>query len=218
MAILRTGIYGNYYGSVVGTSSTLTTAQMQVNATYIMSFLVAKGWSLNAIAGILGNMQHESALNPGRWQSDVPGNMSSGYGLTQWTPASKHTQWCADNGYDDYSTMDANLEHIIYEKTYGGQYYPTASYPETFTEFSVSTKTPYYLACAFAWNYERSWVVLYGSEEEKEALRQKRGNAAASWYEYLTGVTPDNPVTPSASGKRKKYNFVLFNRRRRFYG
>lgn len=42
-----------------------------------------------AIAGMLGNVQAESGLNPWRWQGDVYGT-SRGYGLFQFTPASDY--------------------------------------------------------------------------------------------------------------------------------
>jgi len=44
-----------------------------------------RGWGCSdgAIAGLLGNMQAESALIADRWQSDEVGNMSGGYGLVQ---------------------------------------------------------------------------------------------------------------------------------------
>lgn len=45
------------------------------------------GWTSEAVAGMAGNMQHESGLNPWRWQSDTV-NTSAGYGLPQFTPAS----------------------------------------------------------------------------------------------------------------------------------
>lgn len=47
------------------------------------------GYSLEAQAGILGNIQAESALNPWRWQDDSVSltSRSKGYGLLQFTPA-----------------------------------------------------------------------------------------------------------------------------------
>lgn len=219
MSNLRTGSYGNYYGSYYSQSVSLTTEQMNVNAFYIYKYLSAQGWTLQAISGILGNIENESAINPGRWQSDDVGNLSGGYSLTQWTPASKYINWCSSQGYEDPSEMDNALARIIYELENGGQYYPTSGYAETFSEFSQSTKTPYYLACAFAWNYERSWTVLYGTDSEKEALREKRGSSAEKWYTFLSGgETPDTPnppnPTPGTRRKRRKYNFVLFTKRR----
>lgn len=213
MSNVRTGTYGTYYGSYYNESVSLGQAQKEVNAYYIYKYLSAKGWTLQAISGILGNIEHESAINPGRWQSDTVG--TGGYSLTQWTPASKYIDWCTSQGYADPSEMDNALARIIWELENNVQYAPTSGYPETFREFSKSTKSPYYLACAFAWNYERSAVVLYGTEEEKEALRQRRGGSAEEWYTFLSGEEPPTPPTPvPVIRSRKKYNFVLFRKRR----
>lgn len=215
MSNLRTGKYGEYYGSYWGESAPLTTAQMEVSAFYIYSALIDKGWTPQAIAGLLGNAQHESSINPGRWQSDSVGSLSSGYGLVQWTPAENYINWCGDQGRKDPSEMDNAIARILYELDNNLQYYPTSDYPASFQQFTQSTASPYDLACAFAWNYERSWTVLYGTEAEKEALRQLRGGAAENWYTFLTGKEP----TPPGSGgsiknkRRKKYNFVLFGRK-----
>ena len=60
----RYGQYGLYYGNDYSSSEALTLTQMQINAEYIYRALTAQGWTLNAIAGILGNMQSESSINP----------------------------------------------------------------------------------------------------------------------------------------------------------
>ena len=60
----RTGQYGTYWGNTYNSSNTLTMEQMKVNAIYIWNYLREQGWTLNAVAGMLGNMQSESAINP----------------------------------------------------------------------------------------------------------------------------------------------------------
>lgn len=47
----------------------LSQVQMNANAVEVYKYFSGRGWSLNAIAGILGNMQSESYVNPGVWQS-----------------------------------------------------------------------------------------------------------------------------------------------------
>ena len=61
---LRTGTYGNYWGNDYNTSNALNQSQMEVNATYLYNALTSRGWTLNAVAGVLGNMQSESSINP----------------------------------------------------------------------------------------------------------------------------------------------------------
>lgn len=46
-------------------------------------------WTVEAVSGMLGNVQAESGLNPWRWQGDSYGT-SRGYGLFQFTPASSY--------------------------------------------------------------------------------------------------------------------------------
>lgn len=158
---------------VVSGNRYLTLAEMQVNARYIYQFLSSRGWTLNAIAGMLGNFQKESTINPGIWQSLDEGNTSLGYGLVQWTPATKYLDWCTSEGLEP-SDMDSALLRIIYELENGLQYYPTDDYPETFSQFKTSTKSAYYLGMAFVYNYERP-----------ASATSERGENAQYWYDYL---------------------------------
>ena len=59
----------------------LTEAQMQGNAIEVHKYFAKMGWSLNAIGGILGNMEKESNINPGLWQSLQEGKYKGGYAL-----------------------------------------------------------------------------------------------------------------------------------------
>ena len=60
----RTGTYGTYWGNTYNSSNSLTLEQEQINAIYIWTALQNEGWTLNAVAGMLGNMQSESSINP----------------------------------------------------------------------------------------------------------------------------------------------------------
>ena len=54
----------------------LSQSQMTDNAQYIADYLINKGWTRNAIAGILGNMQRESTLNPGLFTATCQADMA----------------------------------------------------------------------------------------------------------------------------------------------
>ena len=157
---------GNFY---------LTTEQMQGNAREVLSFFEQKGWSLNAIAGICGNMQSESNINPGIWQSLQEGNYSGGFGLVQWTPATNYTNWAGANGYG-ITDPNGQLTWIDSVTVSFGQWIATAAYPLSFDQFKVSGESPEYLASAFLKNFERA-----GVEVEAERRQQAR-----YWYNYLS--------------------------------
>lgn len=190
----------------------LTQPEMEANAIYIWGYLKARGWSKNAVAGMLGNMQTESTINPGIWEGLNEG-VGPGYGLVQWTPFTKYTEWCASRGLVA-SSMDAALQRIEYELENGLQYYPTDNYPLTFAEFKVSTQTPEYLAQAFLLNYERP----------ADSNQPNRSTQARAWYDYLNSGTtpdepdePDEPTTPKPFPKSKPLStLLLVASRRRF--
>lgn len=192
--ILRIGLYGTYYGNEKNSSNPLNKTQMEHNATYIKNYLTNQGWTLNAICGILGNMQSESSINPGRWQSDDVGNTSGGYGLVQWTPATKYQNWV--NPLEDYSTMDNNLSRILYELTNNIQWIKTPQYNYSFQEFTQSEDTPYNLGMAFVTNYERP-----------ESISTQRGLNAVSWWKFFGGTT--------ITTKKKRFKWVLYSRKLR---
>lgn len=168
----------------------LTESEMETNARYIYTTLVARGWSPTAVCGMLGNMETESTINPGIWQNLDAGNVSLGFGLVQWTPSTKYTSWCDARGLDP-SHMDSALARIEWELENGEQFYPTDYFPVTFAEFKVSTETPSHLAKVFLRNYERP------ADPDQPA----RSSQAEKWYTLLKGSeggeTPDpDPPTP----------------------
>lgn len=167
----------------------LTEAEMKVNARFIYDYLTTRGWTAQAVCGMLGNMETESTINPGIWQNLDAGNTSLGYGLVQWTPSTKYTSWCSERGLDP-STMEAALERIIYELENGLQYYPTDSYPLTFAEFKTSTQTAAYLANAFLLNYERP------ADQNQPA----RATQATKWYSYLKSSSPGDSGDEGSEG------------------
>lgn len=214
---LRTGQFGSYYGNDFNSSNALTQAQMETNATYIYSYLTSKGWTTNSIAAMLGNMQAESTINPGRWQGNNVGG-GPAYGIVQWDPFSKYINWATSNGFSDPSEMDSNLARIIWEVENKQQWYGTGNYSGmSFEEFATSSEPVSYLAVGFLLCYERP-------ADQSESVQNYRSSLAEAWYTYLTGVTPTPPgPEPGGSGasatKKNKFKFVLFNKRRRgMYG
>ena len=152
----------------------LTESHMQGNALEVYNFFSARGWTLNAIAGMLGNMERESNINPGLWQSLNYGNYSGGYGLVQWTPATNYTDWASANGYS-ITDPQGQMIWIDTVTVSSGQWIATSEYNLSFDAFKTSTQSPEWLASAFLKNFERA-----GVEAEDE-----RRSDARKWYDYL---------------------------------
>ncbi|OUM56495.1 hypothetical protein PIROE2DRAFT_18884 [Piromyces sp. E2] len=133
-------------------------------ATEVYNFFKAKGWTKNAICGLLGNMEFESNLNPNRKQSG-----GNGYGLVQWSPASVTAKTQCLRIQYEFGLQNTNSN----EK----QYYKTKQCNLTFSQFSKSTSSPEYLAECFMRNYERP--------NEKKAQLPKRKEYAKKWFKHF---------------------------------
>lgn len=153
---------------------------MENNAAIIYPRLSLYKWTEQAIAAVLGNMQTESTINPGIWESLKP--FEGGYGLVQWTPYTKYSEW-AGVGWE--GNGDRELSRIIFESENELQWRTDLSwsYKMSFKEFTRSTKTPTYLADVWLKNYERP----------ADLDQPKRGEQAEKWYTFITGLIPDYP-------------------------
>lgn len=169
----------------ISNNTYLNTADQQNNATEFWNALGSWGWSVEAVCGMLGNIQSESTVNPGVWQNFDEGNLDLGLGLVQWTPATKLISWCSEQGYS-YTDGLAQCLRIQWELENGEQWIPTIAYPMTFEEFHKSTLSPYNLAIIFLMNYERP-------REAGADVQATRGNQAQDWYRYLEGKEPIPP-------------------------
>lgn len=166
------------------------TTEAQANNAYcIITYLLAQGWQFEAICGLLGNIQSEGQTQPGKWESDAYGDTSKGFGLVQWTPATKYFNWALgewgheqwepyyySGWYECYRIAMECAQHV------GGQWIPTPDFNISFIEFAegrgLAAPTPEArvreAASAFLYNYERP--SSYGSE-------QQRRQRAYEWYD-----------------------------------
>lgn len=175
----------------------LTEEEKENNATIIYTYFYNKGYSLNAICGMLGNFEYESYLCPDKWEDAYP-PYQGGYGLIQWTPytvyASHYSDW--------HTNHNRQLEFINDKDNYSGNWIPTTNYPLKWDEFKVSNSDVDYLTRAYFYERERgTWSNL-------------RVVYAIKWYNYFEGYVPPEP-SPKKRGKG--YKFYLFDRRRKIW-
>ncbi|MFK4795111.1 phage tail spike protein [Lactococcus petauri] len=170
------------------------------NAWIVWQFLKSKGYTEQAAAGILGNMDQESGVMPDTEQIGGPA-----YGLVQWDgsayplvpPATWNGREYVQNlmraagisgDYKIAKTQSQLLEWCMFN----GQYIPTSSYPYSVAQFkgltNISTATT-----AFEANFERP-----------AATHPERVQLAIKWYNKLHGL---KPPTPSGSLKEQLDKF-----------
>lgn len=180
----------------IGKNAYLSSSERDNNAKIIYNELTTLGWSLNAICAVLGNMYKESTINPNIWEN-LTVNTERGYGLVQWTPATKLIEWCDSVG-KDYTSGDAQIERIEWEKNNGAQwgknnyasdYGYSTSPPITFAQFSTSNLSVDELTNYFVLYYERPAKKYY------ESTLQERKDSANYYYNLFSGEITEYKVS-----------------------
>ena len=88
----------------------LTQAEKDENASRVYTFFTKQGWTKEAICGMLGNMDVESRMNP-----RAASQGADTYGLVQWHPASKLTNWAISENLD-WELGVTQCKRIAYEE------------------------------------------------------------------------------------------------------
>lgn len=168
-----------------------SSGDMTSNGLVVAKKLAAKGLSKAAVAGVLGNLQLESGINPK--QAQIGGG--GGFGLAQWTPRSKIRAWLDANGMTDVSDddLEGQATMLASEATRKSAW---AGHDTEYDDWK-STSDPKKAAVDFRAGYERAGV-------PNDALREQY---AQDWYDNklddmtFTGVATDeaNTITVSAS-------------------
>ena len=170
----------------------LSRSEMDQNAIKFYYEMTRLGVGYNAILGMLANLEVESNINPGIWESLDPYN--GGYGLTQWTPYTKYSNWAGAN-WEDNGLKEC--ERIVYEAGNGLQWFanpaaPDHGYPEnppiTFLDYLSSNELPKTLA-----DY---WTLYYEHPAEYViASRLAQHQSQVDYYDALLGGgSPPSPV------------------------
>ena len=192
--------------AVVGTDKNrLPREQQEANAEYIYAYLLNEGWSENAIFGLLGNIEHESHLNPGTWYE--LDNINKAYGLVQWRDAerlyekirefanenitsinveSAKMYEIADRMAEEYplELINIQLEYLIETSCKGAEerrWIPALNencpYKMTYEQYIANSECSIEdMALVFHGSYERSNVI--------SSLKDRKKNATI-WYDYF---------------------------------
>lgn len=135
----------------------LTYEQALNNANIVFNFFKDKGYTKEAICGLLGNMWRESHVNPSL--HEVGG---TGYGLTQWTPKDKLLTRLAllalaDNGDNQLKVLERELTDGANNSSSNfSQWYDVGEW--TLAKFKTSKDIHYTTEC-FMRAYERPGVL-----------------------------------------------------------
>ena len=153
----------NKFQQWLSPSQSLHNAQNIINLLYVDG----KDWTKESLCALLGNMRHESSINPNMYEYGYKWSADRGFGLVQWTPRSKYWNWAIQKGFKESELRngEAQVSRIEYEIENGIQYIANGhqrrygkaeKYNFSFADFRKNTQnlSVNQLTEAFMWNYE----------------------------------------------------------------
>lgn len=199
----------------ISRSGALTQAEMENNADIIINYYRTLGINDRTIAGILGNMQAESSINPER--NEVGG---AGYGLVQWTPVSVLQNHCNTLGLSPYNDGDVQIQVLIAEiqnqanvaEWYSSSAFISNYYNSGATSDMVGITGSQFLNNEMNWNPDKL-AILFMSAYERPSYDPAtnhynlRMQYALEWFEYMGGIIPPTPI---GRKKRKKFPWSIY--------
>lgn len=142
----------------------LTEEQSLSNAQLVANHFKGTDWTQEAISALLGNMRHESSINPNMYEYGYEWEEDRGFGLVQWTPRSKYWEWAVARSLPPREG-NSQLARINYEvdnniqwiaNGHALRYGLSDKYDFSFADFRTNAQglTVEALTEAFMWNYE----------------------------------------------------------------
>ena len=175
----------------------LTSAQIYDNAKEIWDLLTGTyNFTEQAAAGVIGNFQYESQMNPAQWQYGKTigdwDNKTTGLGLGQWTPPSKLGDYCGGN---TQAAISDGAKQVQFTATNSGQWVQRVNsrgysdyyglngilYFTSIAEYSQATNEPEDMATVWCACWEGC-----GKKYFQDTYNGRR-EAARYWYDMFSG-------------------------------
>ena len=206
-----------------GWASTYGTEQTD-NAREIWDTLVNQyGWTENSASAVLGNFQVESYINPGQWEIGYNYDRSRGFGLGQWTPSTKISNYI---GSTDRDAMADGAKQIMFLLSQPGQYSTHYLDPDGSSSYYNETGLPYISSMAefsqsnaSITDLTKLWAICWerpGSTYYTSSIASRISHAD-HWKNEFSGSEPEPPTppTPPTPGEAQTIYYFLMRRRKR---
>ena len=199
-------------------------SEMENNANMVINFYRSQGVVDETIAGILGNMQAESTIQPILNERGGGG----GFGLVQWTPKSLLINHASALGISDYNNGDNQCQVIIQEIIGASsirEWYTTSAFISNYYNSGASSDMigitgDQFLNNSMNWTADKLAIMFMAGYERPSYdpsvnHYQNRMTYALNWKQYMEGIIPPpTPVTPAPIGNVE----LRFSRFGDYYG
>ena len=193
-----------WYQNITDQYGALSAKQTYNNAMCTYWGFKALGYTDEATAGIMGNIEVESAhtFNPGQWEFGYHMAPSSGFGLFQFTPSTKYTQWAKQKGINIQDATQNGNGQLKWVNEHPGQW----TGPYKWQDFKKLTSVD---------KSAKDWMLHWERPADQSVNAQNyRAKLAREWYEKIKtfgpgpGPGPDPDPVPDP-GKPIDYKKII---------
>ena len=168
------------------------------NAQEVYDKLTNAGWTHNAACAVIGNLIHESTgINPGQFQGGYGYSWSAGFGIAQWTPGTKVSNYIGSQSQGVADNGDRQMDLLISDSQQYNTYFLN---PDGSSHYYNLTGLPYITSMAAFSRSNASvndltavWMICWERPNADYAALSSRQQYAAYY---------DNLFTPVVSGHR----------------
>lgn len=184
-----------------------TSANVLDNAQEVYNKLTGAGWTRNATLAVIGNLCLESTgINPGQFEGGYNYSWSRGFGIGQWTPGTKVTDYIGSQAQGVADNGDRQLDFLLSEPA---QYSTVYLNPDGSSDYYNLTGLPYISNMAdFSQSTESIadlttlWAICWERPGAQYLNRAQRITYATYFESQIQGDTPQTgyPVTVTVTG------------------
>lgn len=178
------GTHVTWHQVVTDAYGALTADEKYDNAILTYYALVHMGFTDEAAAGVMGNIQAEGDFNPGQWEHGFNMAPSSGYGMFQYTPSTKYTDYATIMGVDINDPDQNGPSQVQWLDDHPSQWKASAA-GYSYDAYKQLTDER---AAAIAW-------MLYWERPASTtpAQQRARANNASYWLNEIQNNFPSDP-------------------------
>ena len=186
-----TGLLERGWNWMTGNKS-VQSASMKALSTTAMDSLIAKGWQPGDAAGIIGNLQQESSLNPQAGVNTLTGHLAAHVGIAQWDSdrqkaIAEHFGKRVEN-----MTLQEQMDAVHWELTEG-------RYKTVGDQLRSGSHRATDAAVTIDHSYEIPANPGTAALANEDANRARNAMAVIADYGQGTATSPTSPAIPSYS-------------------
>lgn len=197
--------------SAFWTLGSYTSSDVVDNATEVYNILTGAGWTHNAACAVIGNLIHESTgINPGQFEGGHLNDWNYGFGIAQWTPGTKISDYCGSQAQGVADDGAMQMSYLLNTPSQWSTYFLAPDGTSTYYNLSglpyITSMAQFAASNDTVYNLTMVWAICWERPSAQYAGFAARFTYADYYDTYFGSVSPGQyKVQVIASGNGAAY-------------